>query len=347
MARLHRALRLTPLLLLAACASVPTPKPKTAAAAHRLTVPPPTTFEPGHVQARIDDAWSNRAQANPGRVWEQLRESFAMDDCQADPSITHWARRYTQNRGGFESRLRTALPKIAYIQQMAAAHGIPGEFALLPWVESRYRPVPGKGGGSTGAWQITSRTATDMGLRVDERYDARLDLQASSIAVMQLLQRYHQRFGDWRMVNYAYNAGEFATARFVKRQGPRVNREAVPAWPGHAGTQKHLSQLLAIACVVRDPARFGVTLPGLREAQRLTAIQVEGTLALDTAARYAGMPVAKLKQYNAGFLDGVIDGSTGADLLLPVAHARQFRAASASVATEAAIADSARPAPGG
>lgn len=345
MARFHRALRLTPLLLLTACASVPTPKPKAPAAPHRVTLPPPTTFDPGQVQARIDDAWSTRVHADPGRLWEQLRESFAMDGCHADPSIMHWARRYTRNRHGFENRLRTALPKIAYIQQTAAKYGIPGEFALLPWVESRYRAVPGKGSGSTGAWQITSRTATTMGLRMDERYDARLDLQASSIAVMQLLQRYHQRFGDWRMVSYAYNAGQFATARFVKRQGPRASQAAIPAWPGHTVTQKHLSQLLAIACVVRNPERFGVTLPGLHESQRLTAIPVEGTLALHTAARYAGMPVETLKRYNAGFLDGVIDGSTGADLLLPMAHARQFRAASANAVPEAAIADSARSTP--
>jgi len=342
MARFHRALRLTPLLLLAACASVPTPRPKTAAVPHRVTLPPPATFDPGQVQARIDDAWSTQAHSNPNQLWKQLRASFAMDDCHADPSIMRWARRYTRNRHGFENRLRTALPKIAYIQQTAAKYGIPGEFALLPWVESRYRAVPGNGSGSTGAWQITSRTATAMGLRMDERYDARLDLQASSTAVMQLLQRYHQRFDDWRMVNYAYNAGEFATARFVDKQGAAISQTAIPTWPGHAGTQRHLSQLLAIACVVRAPGRFGVTLPGLREAQQLTAIPVEGMLALDTAARYAGVPVETLKRFNAGFLDGVIDASTGAELLLPMAHARQFRAASANAASEAAIADNPR-----
>lgn len=339
MARFHRALRLTPLLLLAACASVPMPRPKPAAVPHRITLPPPATFDPGQVQARIDDAWKTRAHENPGQLWEQLRESFAMDGCHADPSIMHWARRYTRNRRGFENRLRTALPKIAYIQQTAAKYGIPGEFALLPWVESRYRAVPGKGSGSTGTWQITSRTATAMGLRMDEHYDARLDLQVSSNAVMQLLQQYYQRFGDWRMVNYAYNAGEFATARFTSRQSAQAIQAAIPTWPGHAVTQRHLSQLLAIACVVRNPDRFGVTLPGLRQAQYLTAIPVQGRLSLDDAARYAGMPIEAFKRFNAGFLDEVIDGSTGANLLLPAGHAGQFRSASAHAAAETAVAD--------
>lgn len=338
MVRVHRMLRLTPLLLLAACASVPTPRPKPAPIAHRVAQPPPATFDPDQVQARIDDAWLAQAH-DPDQLWKQLRASFVMDGCQADPSITRWARRYTRNRRNFESRLRTALPKIAYIQQVTAEYGVPGEFALLPWVESRYRARPTQRGGSTGAWQITSPTARTMGLRMDERYDARLDLQASSHAVMRLLQRYHQRFGDWRMVSYAYNAGEFATARFVARQGPQAHQAAIPAWPGHAVTQQHLSQLLAVACVVRNPERFGVTLPGLRAAQYLTAIPVEGTLDLDTAARYAGMPVETLKRFNAGFLDGVIDGSGDADLLVPVGHARQFRAASASAVREAAVAD--------
>jgi len=298
MARFHRALRLTPLLLLAACASVPMPRPKPVAVPHRITLPPPATFDPGQVQARIDDAWTTRAHENPGQLWEQLRESFAMDGCHADPSIMHWARRYTRNRRGFENRLRTALPKIAYIQQTAA-----------------------------------------KGLRMDEHYDARLDLQVSSNAVMQLLQQYHQRFGDWRMVNYAYNAGEFATARFTSRQSAQAIQAAIPTWPGHAVTQRHLSQLLAIACVVRNPDRFGVTLPGLRQAQYLTTIPVQGRLSLDDAARYAGMPIEAFKRFNAGFLDEVIDGSTGANLLLPAGHAGQFRSASAHAAAEAAVAD--------
>ena len=326
MLRVRRALRLLPLLLLAACASAPSPRPRVPAppvAAHHPS--PPATFDPGHVRDRLDAELA--ATANPAAIWGELRTSFVLADCDADPSITHWARRYTRNTRAFESRLRAALPKIAYIHETAAEHGVPGEFVLLPWVESRYRAEPGKRGGSAGIWQIMPRTARAMGLRMDDHYDGRLDLQASSDAVMKLLSAYHERFNDWRMASYAYNAGESATARFVDGRDAPAGRSPVPGWAGHGVTQRHLSQLLAIACVVREPGRFGVSLPPLPRDQRLTEVPVSGTMAIAEAAGRAGMTVDALKQLNAAFLDGVIDGGSGVDLLLPESHARRFRAA--------------------
>lgn len=327
MAHVHRALKLTPLLLLTACVSVPSAKPSVVKPQPDTSLPQTATFDPRHVRAHLDAELTAQTNANPAEVWTQLRNSFVMPDCAADPSIEKWAHRFTHNGRLFESRLREALPKIVYIHQVAAQYGVPGEFVLLPWVESRYRTAPGKRGGSAGIWQIMPSTAKAMGLRVNDRYDGRLNLQASSHAVLRLLNRYHQRFDDWRMASYAYNAGEFATARFLNNQNTRQAHSTIPNWAGHDATQRHLSQLLALACVIRDPGRFGVSLPTLPRDQRLTAVPIVETLTIAAAAHRAGMSVATLKQFNAAFLDGVIDGSAGADLLMPARHARQFRAA--------------------
>lgn len=320
-----RALRLTPLLLLAACASVPSPRSRLAMTPVNVHPQPPATFNPHHVRDRLDAELA--ASTNAAAVWEQLRDSFALSDCDADPSITRWARRYTRNPRAFESRMRAVLPKIAYVHELAVKYDIPGEFVLLPWVESRYQAEPGRRAGPAGIWQIVSRTARSMGLRMDSRYDGRLDLQASSEAVMKLLDAYHRRFQDWRMASYAYNAGESATARLIDKHGTPAESSTIPDWRGHGVTQRHLSQLLAISCVVRDPARFGVSLPKLLRDRELTEVPVGSTMTVTTAAERAGMPVDALKQLNAAFLDGVIDVNAGAGLLLPVDSARRFRAA--------------------
>ncbi|MEO8746994.1 MAG: transglycosylase SLT domain-containing protein [Rhodanobacter sp.] len=301
-------------------------------------------FDPRHVGARLDAELTAQADADSGQIWTRLRNSFVMPDCDADPSIVQWAHRYTRNSQAFVSSLRTALPEISYIQQIAARDDVPGEFVLLPWVESRYRSLPGKRSGSAGIWQIMPGTARVMGLRMVAHYDGRLDLQASSQAVMKLLSGYHARFHDWRMASYAYNAGEFATARFLDDQGSiKAGQSTTPRWPGHTVTEQHLSQILAIACVVRDPVRFGVALPTLAQDRRLTAVPINKTLSITDAANRAGMSVAVLQQFNAAFLDGVIDGESGADLLLPAGNARQFRAAAMNRRAATAIGDDPRP----
>jgi membrane-bound lytic murein transglycosylase D len=204
-------------------------------------------------------------------------------------------------------------------------HGVPGEFALLPWVESHFNPVAPHRNRAAGMWQIMPGTARHMGLSVGPSYDARLDLTESTDKVMALLSHYHDYFQDWRLADYAYNAGRYGIDRLVNREGAPPAEPAVPALPVRAGTRAHLVKLMAIACVVREPERFHVTLPTLDEDQQLVALELKQRLSLKTVARQAGLSLAALVDINAGYLNGVIDTRHGGRLLLPRRHANQLR----------------------
>lgn len=314
----QRVRRLAPLAaaLLASCAALPPappsrptgqpPSPSPAA-----TQQPPAPVQPGTGQ-------------QPADLWDALRASFAMDDCDADPAIDQWARRFTANPAGFEHHLKSSLPRLRFIQSVADKHHVAGEFVLLPWVESRYRPVHGHGGQPGGMWQIVPATAGAMGLKVSRRFDGRMDVEASTEAVMSMLQRYYQQFGDWRLVDYAFNAGEFAVRRLVSVHGTPPPSPVIPRLPVKKVTREHLIKLLAIACVVREPGRFNVRLPTLPEDQHLVAVPVEHPMTVTTAASHAGMSVDALRRYNAAFLDDRIDPQHASSLLLPGNHADQF-----------------------
>ena len=263
-------------------------------------------------------------------LWAQLRGSFVMDDCDSDPAVQVWAKRFTRNRAGFEGKLRAILPRLVYVQQIAAQYSVPGEFALLPWVESHFQSVPGRRGRPAGMWQIMPTTAGAMGLRVDGHYDGRLDVPAAANAVMKLLNAYYDQFDDWRVADYAYNSGASATARYISRHGRPPAQPTIPAWPARSVTRQHLTKLLAIACVVREPERFGVQLPQLPVEQRLEQVPVEHSMPLALAADHAGMSVEALKNFNTGFRTDMIDTDAAAYLLLPAVHAQQFRAATLS-----------------
>ncbi|RCS30847.1 LysM peptidoglycan-binding domain-containing protein [Rhodanobacter denitrificans] len=258
-----------------------------------------------------------------------------MADCDADPAIMAWASRYTRNPKQFESQLRSALPHLAYVQQVAGQYDVAGEFVLLPWVESHFHPAPtGKRHRSAGMWQLMPVTAGAMGLRVDRQYDGRLDVPAATHAVMKLLERYHDQFHDWRVADYAYNAGEFSVRRIVRSHGMPAERPVIPDWPVRKVTREHLAKLLAIACVVREPARFHVSLPSLPDQEHLVKTAISHSMPITQAADHAGMPADALKQLNPAFRGSTIDAGAASYLLLPASHAKQFREAMPAQASD-------------
>lgn len=315
-------LRLLPLALstlLAACSTAPHQK-ATEKPAEPVIVPPvaqtPVAQAPASATSEESPATST--------VWERLRNSFQMPGCDADPAVLVWANRFVRSPQAFESLLRKILPRLVYVQKVASRHDVAGEFALLPWVESRFRPIPGKRRHAGGMWQIMPPTAGAIGLRVDRHYDARMDIPAAANAVMKMLAGYHDQFHDWRLTDYAYNAGEYSVRRIIRKQGLPPAEPVIPDWPVRKVTREHLIKLLAISCIVREPSRFHVTLPLLPKEQRLVKVPIPHSIPIARAADHAGLSVDILKRMNSAFRNDLVDARQASYLMLPKGHAQQF-----------------------
>jgi len=304
-------------VLLAACVSTPSQSPR------KPMIPKPAI---PIAQASVQPITSPTVVVPPvADFWQQLRDSFAMSDCDADPAVLAWAERYTKNPDRFEDQLRQAMPQLAYVQEVATHYDVAGEFVLLPWIESGFQPVPGRRNRPAGMWQIMPLTASRMGLRVDGRFDARLDVDASANAVMKMLKQYHDKFDDWRMVDYAYNTGEFNITKLVAKFGTPPAEPVIPHLPVKSVTREHLTRLLAMACVVREPDRFHVSLPNISDEKHLVQVSISHSMPIAQAAGQAGVPVSTLKNLNAAFRGNTMDAGAVSYLMLPADHAQQFR----------------------
>lgn len=318
----HRRLRPLPLALtglLAACVATQ-PQP----------TKPTTDIAPPQGSPQVTDV-AHRATVAPApsnNVWDALRNSFAMDDCDADPAIMESARNITRNPQRFQDQLSDVMPHLAYVEQIAEKHQVAGEFVLLPWVESHYQPVQGRKNNPAGMWQIMPTTAQALGMRVDKRYDGRLDISQATDKIMALLRRYYDDLGDWRMVDYAYNAGEFSTRKMMDKYGTPPADPAIPHMPVRRITREHLTQLLAMACIVREPDRFHVSLPYLPADQRLVKVEVNRAMPMAQAANHAGMSIDDFRFLNPGFRNDTVDPNLTSYLLLPSGKAEQFRQSS-------------------
>jgi membrane-bound lytic murein transglycosylase D len=225
-----------------------------------------------------------------------------MTTCDYRPQVLRWARRYTVSPRRFAASWERAMPFLLIVVDEIERRDLPGEFAMLPYVESGYEPVSARGDRPAGIWQLVPRTARAEGIVIDADYDGRLDIEASTTAALTLIGRYQKEFGDWRLANMAFNSGEYRVKNLLRGRDARALSAAELAKLSfNPITHEHLDRLLALACVISDPARFGVTLPEPTPEDRLETVNLQAGMDVRLAARLAGIDVSEMKRFNAGY----------------------------------------------
>ena len=262
--------------------------------------------------------------APPRDLWRRIRDGLALPGCDADPRIVPTARSLVADPQNFEQMLAAVRPLMALVQDTVEAAGIPSDFTLLPLIESSYRPDAIGPGGYAGLWQFDRGTALGAGMPILAGYDGRRDPWIASLRATRMLARYGHDLHDWRLVVWAFNRGEWGIRRLYEQRGQPPRTPALPNWPVGATARGYLLDLMAYACVFRDPARFDVTLPPAVPPAALWLARFDAPIAPALAARLADVPPSQLRAVNAGYLDGRMPADAPLHLLLPRATHQRF-----------------------
>jgi len=302
-------------MVLAACATQP-PKPSpTSAVVTAIPVVPLPQVAPADIPEEAHEPWAS------------IIASDVMPDCADSPLIRANAAMYTRSPARFEQLLQQSLPLIIYVHKQLQDAGIPGEFAMLPMLESSYNAAePGHRNNPAGMWQLMPRTARLHGVTVNRQYDGRLDPVASTRAAIKMLKALNQRFEDWRLTDMAYNSGPYAVLGAL-REHPELGSEAIPAIPVSRTTRTHLARLMALSCILRQPERFQVQLPKPSSADGLATIEVPAGTRLKNAAEMAEISETKLRALNPGYVGGSVPSDSPRTLLLPTGAVESLAAA--------------------
>jgi membrane-bound lytic murein transglycosylase D len=309
-------------LALSACSlPVTQTRPPAAPAAEPQGQPSTSVVEPASPSA---DATMPMAPASP---WQRLREGFVMPGCDYEPAILREARRFTRSADRFASNWREAMPFLLLVLDDIERRHLPTEFALLPYVESQYRPLAASGQGPAGIWQLMPRTASARGLVVNRSLDERLDVLASTRVALDLLERYDREFGDWRLATMAYNAGEYRIkAQFPGPPGPALTAGALAKLKLSPITHQHLARLLALACIIREPDRFQVSLPAVGDEDALEVLALPTPVDLRLAAALSGLSPGRLRALNAAVDPNSTNSVLKNRMLLPGTRVARFEA---------------------
>ncbi|NCT67913.1 MAG: transglycosylase SLT domain-containing protein [Rhodanobacteraceae bacterium] len=307
-------------LLLAACTAPPVRPPPPAAPA-----PTPPTAEqptPSAPAAPVPDAHATQSP------WPRLRQRFALNACAYRPEVQRWVTQYAKAPLQFNANWTRAMPFLLLVVDEIERRDLPGELAMLPYVESDYRPVPARGGDRpAGMWQLMPDTARNAGLAVRADFDERLDAQASTRAALDLLERHHRQFDDWRLANMAFNSGEYRVRRLLGgRDANTLSAAELAKLALSPTTHDHLDRLLALACIVETPERFGLKLPEPGPDDRVRAIALEAGMDIRVAAHLAGIPVELARRLNAGYRRNRMPPDGPHRLLLPESSLARFHA---------------------
>ena len=301
-------------LLLAACAGDAPRNEPVAAPAPAVSVPAPEPAKPPPPPPA-------RPATTTQSPWPRLRASFELPGCDYSTLEKHWVQRFARNPRAFSNSLSEAMPYLLFVTDQLGKHRLPGEFAFLPYLESNYTPIATSGDRAAGIWQLMPATATEAGLRITPDYDGRLDIYASTLSSIDLLRRYHDEFGDWRLADMAFNAGLYKVRGLLgDRDHDGWSARELSRFGVGPAAHDHLAKLLALACIVSDPERFHVRLPEPDDGDALAVLDLPGPVDLNLAARLSGIDIGRLHRYNPGFVRGRMPVHGPFHLLVPAAR---------------------------
>lgn len=267
-------------------------------------------------------------------IWQRLRNGFEFADYQ-HPRIDKEVRRLQRSPRAFRLLMQQSEPYLHFIVNEIEAAGLPMELALLPAVESGFRPHVYSPNGAAGLWQFMPATGRMLGLKQDWWFDRRRTVRQSTHAAITYLSRLHTRFdGDWLHALAAYNAGSAKVGRAIRKA--RAKNRATDFWsldlPGE--TDRYVPRLLALSRIVADPQRFGLELPAVSDTPYFALVETGGQIDLNVAADIAGLSVEDLFALNAGHRRWTSHPDGPHVLLMPVDRVEQFEESLAKLPDE-------------
>jgi membrane-bound lytic murein transglycosylase D len=219
-----------------------------------------------------------------------------------------------------------AAPYLHYIVEEVERRGLPQELALLPVIESAFQPFAYSSARAMGLWQFIPTTGTRFNLKQDWWYDGRRDVVAATHAALDYLTYLRDHFdGDWLHAIAAYNTGEGNVGRAIRRN--RAEKKRTDFWNLRlaAETRGYVPRLLAMAAVVADPEKYGLSIEGIPDKPYFEEVETGGQISIEVAAELAGITTEQMYDLNPAYHRWATDPTGPHRLLVPVESAATFR----------------------
>ncbi|GEM_PF-2167552 len=287
--------------------------------------------EMGTAASRRRIVQPNNMLASGGDLWNRVRAGMRLD-LHANTRIDTKFDQFRRDPRYLEKMSAKASPYLPTIVNEIEQRGLPMELALLPHIESRYNPAATSPKAAGGMWQFMPYTAREMGLRLDQNYDERRDVLASTRAALDYLTQINRRFnGDWALTMAAYNCGPARVAAAMdanRRAGKPTDFWALDL---PTETEQYVPQILAAARLVTDARNYGLRLPAIADQPRREMLVSREPMNLVKVATASGVEFAEIQRLNPEIKSRWLGNKDITQLTVPAGTGAKLSAASAKV----------------
>ncbi|PJK15313.1 lytic transglycosylase [Lysobacteraceae bacterium NML07-0707] len=253
-------------------------------------------------------------------IHQQLLDNLSGSGCEA--ANTRWRSHYARAPQRLANPDDELLALLGYVVDEIVKAGLPSEYALIPFIESRYNPSARSGAGPAGMWQFIGTTARNQGITMSGSYDGRYSVIESTRAAVRYLQNLHKMFGgNWQLAMMGYNAGEYRILGAIRQSGqsPRnadlgkIN-SGIPAI-----SRAYVEKLHSISCLMKQAGRQADWRAKLdRPVPRLVASEAGNATSLQQWAQTRALNPAMLARLNPALASGALrTGQHAPQLLAP------------------------------
>ncbi len=256
-------------------------------------------------------------------MWERIRRGFAMPDLSSDLVLgqEQWYAARPEYIGRMTERSRKYL---FHIVEELERRNMPTELALLPFIESAFNPTAMSSAKASGIWQFMPSTGRYFELKQNVFRDDRRDVQASTRAALDYLQKLHRMFGDWHLALAAYNWGEGSVGRAIAKNKAAGLGTAYTDLNMPRETQMYVPKLQAVKNIVANPQAFKASLPEISNHPYFQSVNVTRDIDVTLASKLAEVKLDDFKSLNPSANKPVILASGTPQILLPWDNASIF-----------------------
>jgi len=257
-------------------------------------------------------------------IWDRIRAGFSLGTFEHARIQTQldWYARHPDYMNRVAER---AAPYMYYIVEALKENDIPMELALLPIVESAFKPFAYSHGRASGIWQFIPSTGRRYGLSQNWWYDGRRDVYASTQAAISLLLNLKRDFkGDWLLALAAYNSGSGTVHRAIRRSKRKNGATDFWSLDLPKETRAYVPKLLALKQLIENPVRFDMEIQPIADKPYFKRVDVGAQIDLAVAAEMAEIDLDELYELNPGYNRWATAPDGPNYLLLPLDKAEQF-----------------------
>ncbi len=278
---------------------------------------------PATMPAQTDITLPAAPAIGTGDLWDRIRRGFAMPDLQ-DEFVTNREQWYS-TRPDYIARMTERSKKYLYhvVEELEARH-MPTELALLPFIESAFNPQAMSSAKAAGMWQFIPSTGKHYDLKQNAFRDDRRDVQASTRAALDYLQKLYGMFGDWQLALAAYNWGEGSVGRAIAKNQKLGLPTTYSDLKMPNETRYYVPKLQAVKNIVSNPVQFNTLLDEIPNHPYFQSVPITRDMDVAIAAQLAQVPLADFKALNPSLSRPVILAAGTSQVLMPWGNAETF-----------------------